>query len=65
MTPSGTLTTLYNFCSQSSCADGAAPNDGLLQASDGNFYGTTTAGGAHGYGTVFASHFRREFTADL
>jgi uncharacterized repeat protein (TIGR03803 family) len=54
MTPSGTLTTLYNFCSLSLCADGAASNAGLLQASDGNFYGTTSAGGTHGYGTVFA-----------
>ena len=54
MTPSGTLTTLYNFCAQSRCADGGAPNDGLVQASDGNFYGTTVGGGANGYGTVFA-----------
>ena len=54
MTPSGTLTTLHNFCSLSLCADGAASGAGLLQASDGNFYGTTSGGGAHGYGTVFA-----------
>ncbi len=54
MTPSGTLTTLYNFCSQPQCADGGASSAGLLQASDGNFYGTTAGGGAHGYGTVFA-----------
>jgi uncharacterized repeat protein (TIGR03803 family) len=25
----------------------------LIQASDGNFYGTTTYGGPHGGGTVF------------
>ena len=54
MTSSGTLTTLYNFCAQPRCADGGAPNDELVQASDGNFYGTTVGGGANGYGTVFA-----------
>ena len=41
ITPSGTLTTLYSFCSQSGCADGAPPIAGLVQATDGNFYGTT------------------------
>ncbi len=54
MTPSGTLTTLHSFCTQSGCPDGSSPNDGLLRASDGNFYGTAVAGGAHASGTVFA-----------
>ncbi|HUI83547.1 MAG TPA: choice-of-anchor tandem repeat GloVer-containing protein [Candidatus Binatia bacterium] len=45
MTPGGTLTTLYNFCAQPNCADGAMPMAGLLQGSDGNFYGTTMYGG--------------------
>jgi uncharacterized repeat protein (TIGR03803 family) len=53
ITPSGKLTTLYNFCSQSGCTDGANPIAGLVQATDGNFYGTATQGGANGYGTVF------------
>jgi uncharacterized repeat protein (TIGR03803 family) len=53
MTPAGTLTTLYSFCSQSTCTDGANPVGSLLQASDGGFYGTTEYGGAYGYGTVF------------
>ncbi len=53
ITPSGTLTTLYNFCSQSSCADGERPFAGLVQASNGDFYGATGYGGAHGVGTVF------------
>ncbi len=53
MTPSGTLTRLYSFCSESNCGDGADPNGGLVQATNGNFYGTTSAGGAFGYGTVF------------
>ena len=53
ITPSGTRTTLYKFCSQYACADGEYPYAGLVQAVDGNFYGTTYAGGAKGAGTVF------------
>jgi uncharacterized repeat protein (TIGR03803 family) len=53
ITPSGTLTTLYNFCSQPSCTDGAEPIAGLVLATNGNFYGTTFGGGANGIGTVF------------
>jgi uncharacterized repeat protein (TIGR03803 family) len=53
ITPEGTLTTLYSFCAQSGCTDGANPNGPLVQATDGNFYGTTDWGGAHGDGTVF------------
>ena len=53
ITQSGQLTTLYNFCSQSNCADGSLPYAGLIQASDGNLYGTTQDGGASGYGTTF------------
>ena len=34
-------------------ADGAAPTAALIQASDGNFYGTTSLGGAYDVGTVF------------
>ena len=41
ITPSGTLTTLYSFCSQSGCTDGGSPYAALVQATDGNFYGTT------------------------
>ncbi|MFZ0312254.1 MAG: choice-of-anchor tandem repeat GloVer-containing protein [Candidatus Korobacteraceae bacterium] len=54
ITPSGTLTTLYSFCSQPNCTDGELPYAGLVQATDGNFYGTTSGGGAVYYdGTVF------------
>ena len=45
MTPSGTLTTLYNFCALSACPDGKAPDAALFQATDGKFYGTTEQGG--------------------
>jgi uncharacterized repeat protein (TIGR03803 family) len=53
ITPSGTLTTLYSFCSQSGCTDGENPTAGLVQATNGDFYGTTKYGGNSGHGTVF------------
>jgi uncharacterized repeat protein (TIGR03803 family) len=53
LTPAGKLTVIHNFCSASSCDDGYYPIGALLQASDGNLYGTTSAGGADGNGTVF------------
>ena len=53
ITPSGTLTTVYSFCSQNGCADGEVSGSALVQATDGNFYGTTVFGGANGNGTVF------------
>ena len=40
ITPAGALSTLYSFCSQTTCADGSDPA-GLVQGNDGNFYGTT------------------------
>src|SRR5271166_1721646 len=54
ITPVGKFTTLYSFCQQRNCPDGAYPQAALVQGSDGNFYGTTTAAGANGRGgTVF------------
>ena len=49
ITPSGTLTTLHSF----DVADGSDPQAALVQASDGNFYGTANRGGAYYEGTVF------------
>ena len=48
ITPSGTLTTLYTFSPNSGgiWTSGNLPR-GLVQTSDGNFYGTTVYGGAH------------------
>ena len=63
MTPSGTLTTLYSFCSQAGCSDGGDPDAGLALGSDGNFYGTTTSGGASGDGTVFTITPSGSFTS--
>ena len=48
ITPSGTLTTLHSFGG----TDGTEPH-GLVQATNGNFYGTTSFGGANSDGTVF------------
>ena len=53
VTPGGTLTTLYNFCSQPNCTDGDTPLGGLVRGTDGNFYGTTSSGGGRFIGTVF------------
>ncbi len=51
----GELTTLYSFCSQANCDDGETPLTGLLQGTNGSFYGTTRAGGAgFGGGTIFS-----------
>jgi uncharacterized repeat protein (TIGR03803 family) len=57
ITPTGTLTTLYTFCvgGGTLCPDGEDPFSGVVQGTDGNFYGTTGVGGAYDYsgGTVF------------
>jgi uncharacterized repeat protein (TIGR03803 family) len=49
MTPGGRVTTLHSFDG----TDGSNYKGGLVQATDGNFYGTTFGGGANGYGTLF------------
>lgn len=52
ITPAGALSTLYSFCAVSStapgdlpCLDGRNPQNALIQATDGNLYGTTNGGG--------------------
>jgi uncharacterized repeat protein (TIGR03803 family) len=49
ITPGGTFNLLHVFDK----TDGAAPTGALIQASDGNFYGTTQVGGAYNQGTIF------------
>jgi uncharacterized repeat protein (TIGR03803 family) len=53
ISPGGALTTLYAFCGQYMCSDGDHSFGGVIQASDGNFYGTTQGGGINNNGTVF------------
>lgn len=61
LSPSGVLTTLYNFCSQPNCTDGDGSNSSLIEAADGNFYGTTSYGGPNDSGTVFEITAAGEF----
>jgi uncharacterized repeat protein (TIGR03803 family) len=49
MTLSGTYTVLHRFGS-----GGATPSSGVLQDTNGTFYGTTYAGGRYGDGTVYS-----------
>jgi uncharacterized repeat protein (TIGR03803 family) len=51
ITPPNTFSNLYSFTNGS---DGAGPMGGLVQGSDGNFYGTTSAGGPNDTGVVFS-----------
>ena len=55
VTPGGTETVLYNFCSTgaTSCTDGANPLGGVIADAQGNLYGTAYSGGAYGGGTVY------------
>jgi len=48
----GALTTLHSFIGYTFGSDGVFPS-GLAQGGDGNFYGTTEAGGTYGLGTIF------------
>jgi uncharacterized repeat protein (TIGR03803 family) len=60
ITPAGALTTLYSFCAETNCADGAFPFGALVQATNGKFYGTTlgdefvTSCSGSDCGTVFS-----------
>ena len=56
ITPEGKLTTLYSFCNQTNCTEGYQPYAGLIEAANGDLYGTTVFGGTcddHFCGTVF------------
>ncbi|MEK8029262.1 choice-of-anchor tandem repeat GloVer-containing protein [Ideonella sp. DXS29W] len=57
---SGVLRVLRSFAGQD--GDGAFPSEPLTLANDGNFYGTTSQGGASQYGTLFRMTKDGEFT---
>jgi uncharacterized repeat protein (TIGR03803 family) len=53
MTPAGAQTTLISFTGNTGANPGSSPQGPLLLATDGNYYGTTTTGGASGLGTIY------------
>jgi uncharacterized repeat protein (TIGR03803 family) len=58
ITRGGVLTTLHSFCTGNTCSDGFYPYAGLIQATDGNLYGTTAGtfsncGGSGSCGTIY------------
>lgn len=62
LSKSGAFKVLHSFCALANCVDGDEPYAGLIQASNGNLYGTTAGGGAYNNGTVYeispAGYFR-------
>ena len=60
LSPTGRLTILHNFVRVQGTypigPDGLYPNGGLAIDAERNLYGTTTVGGAYGYGVVFEVH---------
>jgi uncharacterized repeat protein (TIGR03803 family) len=61
LTTGGVATTLYTF---SGGSDGAFPSGNLIQATDGNLYGTTQGGGdTNGDGTIFRITTNGAFTS--
>ena len=63
MTPGGKITILHSFVGvDGGGADGSYPRGALVQASDGNLYGTCYSGGANGTGTVFRISTKGVFT---
>lgn len=52
VTPAGNFTKLFDFTGTGGAKPGSVPGDIVLHP-DGNFYGTTGAGGSTGHGTVF------------
>jgi len=50
---SGTFTKLWDFNATDRFVNGISPWGGLIQGSDGNLYGTTTAGGPANSGTLY------------
>jgi len=57
---------LHSFCARSRCADGNFPYGGVILDAAGNLYGTTSSGGEHNGGTVFAmTHSKKGWTENV
>lgn len=52
VTPSGSYKVLHNF-PVGSINDGSTPIAGVVFSTDGTFYGSTSSGGANGFGVIF------------
>jgi uncharacterized repeat protein (TIGR03803 family) len=52
ISPAGAFSVIHHFCSQRNCFDGSFPIAGVMQATNGSFYGTATSGG-FGSGTIY------------
>jgi uncharacterized repeat protein (TIGR03803 family) len=59
MSPQGTVTTVHIFRTGS---EGQLPTGGLVQATDGNLYGSTKFGGNQDYGTLYQITTRGAYT---
>jgi uncharacterized repeat protein (TIGR03803 family) len=60
---SGDLTVLYNF--GASAGDAKSAQAGVIQASDGNIYGTSVSGGANSVGAIFKIAFSPSLAAPV
>lgn len=61
VTPSLTVTVMHSFGAL--FGDGTYPSAGLLLATDGNYYGSTSDGGANGDGTLFNTSTSGTYTS--
>ncbi len=61
VTPSLAVTVLHSF--GATYGDGTYPSAGLLLATDGNYYGSTSDGGANGDGTLFNTSTSGTYTS--
>ena len=53
VTTSNVIETVVSFTGATGAAPGNGPTAGLVQGSDGQLYGSTSAGGANGFGVLF------------
>ena len=53
LSASGVINNLFTFCASNCIPDGESPRTNLIEARNGDLYGTTNAGGNHSNGTIF------------